>query len=286
MEETTNVFVEDELTLDPADFDDFGDDGDHTEETEPAEEQQTEEVTTEPTETADPTEPTGPTETAEQPPANQPEMFELNYMGNVEKHTREEMIALAQMGKDRGRILQQRDAAMQFKTQHEANIARLEQLAKDFGVQDGTVLIDTIRVNILRQQGKTQAEAEAIVRAENADRQLQGYQTQEQRLKEQQEAELKRQQDDVNAFVKRYPNVDIRTLPKEVQDAVFGRGETLVDAYGRYEMQQLRAENQRLQQQINAQKQNDANKQKSLGSMRSGSATPKLDDFMMGFNDE
>lgn len=285
MEENTNVqTMDEELTFDPADFPDFSDDGNHTEEPENTEEQQTEEVTSEPTETT--TETTEPTETAEQPPANQPEMFELNYMGTVQKHTREEMIALAQMGMDRDRILQQRDAAMQFRTQHEADIANLEQMAKDFGMENPAALLDAMRVNLLRQQGKTQAEAEAIVRADNANRQLQGYQTQEQRVKEQQEASQRRMQEDVNNFVKLYPNVDLRTLPKEVQDAVFGRGETLVQAYGRYEMQQLRAENQRLQQQIAAQKQNDKNKQKSLGSMKSGSATPKLDDFMMGFNEE
>lgn len=285
MEENTNVqAVDEEITFDPSDFPDFSDDGNHTEEPENTEEQQTEEVTSEPTETT--TETTEPTETAEQPPANQPEMFELNYMGTVQKHTREEMIALAQMGMDRDRILQQRDAAMQFRTQHEADIANLEQMAKDFGMENPAALLDAMRINLLRQQGKTQAEAEAIVRADNANRQLQGYQTQEQRMKEQQEAAHKRQQEDINEFVRRYPNVDIRTLPMEVQDAVFGRGETLVNAYGRYEMQQLRAENQRLQQQINAQKQNDENKQKSLGSMKSGSATPKLDDFMMGFNEE
>lgn len=284
MEENTNVqTMDEELTFDPADFPEYEDDGNHTEETETTEEQQTEEVTSEPTETT--TETTEPTETAEQPPANQPEMFELNYMGNVEKHTREEMIALAQMGKDRDRILQQRDAAMQFRTQHEANIANLEQMAKDFGMESSAALLDSIRVNMLRQQGKTQAEAEAIVRADNANRQLQGYQTQEQRMKEQQQAAQQRQQRDFQEFVQRYPGLDPKTIPASVWQDV-RKGEPLVQAYGRYEMQQLKAENQRLQQQLSAQKQNDENKKKSLGSMQSGSATPKLDDFLRGFNDE
>lgn len=284
MEENTNVqTMDEELTFDPADFPEYEDDGNHTEETETTEEQRTEEVTSEPTETT--TETTEPTETAEQPPANQPEMFELNYMGNVEKHTREEMIALAQMGKDRDRILQQRDAAMQFRTQHEANIANLEQMAKDFGMENPAALLDAMRVNLLRQQGKTQAEAEAIVRADNANRQLQGYQTQEQRMKEQQQAAQQRQQRDFQEFVQRYPGLDPKTIPASVWQDV-RKGEPLVQAYGRYEMQQLKAENQRLQQQLSAQKQNDENKKKSLGSMQSGSATPKLDDFLRGFNDE
>lgn len=284
MEENTNVqTMDEELTFDPADFPEYEDDGNHTEETETTEEQPAEEVSTETTETT--TETTEPTETAEQPPADQPEMFELNYMGNVEKHTREEMIALAQMGMDRNRILQQRDAAMQFKTQNEGVVNDLGRIAQMFGLEPAAML-DQMEENLLRQQGKTDAEAKAIVRANKTERQLQGYQTQEQLLKEQQEAARIKQQKDLDDFVRRYPNVDIRTLPMEVQDAVFGRGETLVNAYGRYEMQQLRAENQRLQQQLSAQKQNDENKKKSLGSMQSGSATPKLDDFLQGFNDE
>ena len=284
MEENTNVqTMDEELTFDPADFPEYEDDGNHTEETDTTEEQQTEEVTSEPTETT--TETTEPTETAEQPPADQPEMFDLNYMGNVEKHTREEMIALAQMGRDRDRILQQRDAAMQFRTQHEANIANLEQMAKDFGMENPAALLDAMRINLLRQHGKTQAEAEAIVRADNANRKLQGYQTQEQRMKEQQQAAQQRQQRDFQEFVQRYPGLDPKTIPDSVWQDV-RKGEPLVQAYGRFEMQQLRAENQRLQQQIAAQKQNDENKQKSLGSMKSGSATPKLDDFLRGFNDE
>ena len=49
-------------------------------------------------------------------------------------------------------------------------------------------------------------------------------------------------------------------------------------------MQQLKAENQRLQQQIAAQTQNTKNKQTSLGSMRSGASTPKTDAFLEGFD--
>lgn len=283
MEENTNVqTMDEELAFDPADFPEYEDDGNHTEETETTEEQPAEEVSTETTETT--TETTEPTETAEQPPADQPEMFELNYMGNVEKHTREEMIALAQMGMDRNRILQQRDAAMQFKTQNEGMVNDLGRIAQMFGLEPAAML-DQMEENLLRQQGKTDAEAKAIVRANKTERQLQGYQTQEQRVRQQQEEAQQRQQRDFREFVQRYPGLDPKTIPASVWQDVH-KGEPLVQAYGRYEMQQLRAENQRLQQQINAQKQNTENKQKSLGSMKSGSATPKLDDFLQGFNDE
>lgn len=276
-EETTNVteMDDDELFFDPSDFDLDTETGDHTGEEEQEEtqveengadaDQNTEQTATE-------------TDGAQEEQANQPELFELNYLGNVEKHTREEMIALAQMGKDRDRILQQRDAAQQFRTQHEPTITDLDRIAKQFGMEPAA-LLNAMETNLLRQQGKTEAEAEAIIRANRADRQLQAIQTKEQTEQQQAEAMRQRQQRDVDEFVHKYPNMDYKTIPAEVWQDV-RKGETLVNAYGRYEMQQLRAENQRLQQQIAAKAQNEKNKENSLGSMRSGSQTQKTDPFI------
>lgn len=276
-EETTNVIVEDddELFFDPADFELDTETGDHTgeeaqEETQAEENGTDSEIATPPAEARNDTMPDG----AEK----EPELFELNYLGNVEKHTREEMIALAQMGKDRDRILQQRDAAQQFRTQHEPMITDLDRIAKQFGMEPAA-LLNAMETNLLRQQGKTEAEAEAIIRANRADRQLQAVQTKEQTERQQAEAMRQRQQRDVDEFVQKYPNMDYKTIPAEVWQDV-RKGETLVNAYGKYEMQQLRAENQRLQQQIAAKAQNEKNKENSLGSMRSGSQTQKTDPFL------
>lgn len=276
-EEITNVteMDDDELFFDPSDFELDTETGDHTGE-EAQEEQQAEENGTD---TDSGTEQTATeTEVAQEEQANQPELFELNYLGNVEKHTREEMIALAQMGKDRDRILQQRDAAQQFRTQHEPMITDLDRIAKQFGMEPAA-LLNAMETNLLRQQGKTEAEAEAIIRANRADRQLQAIQTKEQTAQQQAEAMRQRQQRDVDEFVQKYPNMDYKTIPAEVWQDV-RKGETLVNAYGKYEMQQLRAENQRLQQQIAAKAQNEKNKENSLGSMRSGSQTQKTDPFL------
>lgn len=276
-EETTNVIEmdDDELFFDPSDFDLDTETGDHTGE-EAQEEQQAEENGTDSDQNTEQT--ATETDGAQEEQANQPELFELNYLGNVEKHTREEMIALAQMGKDRDRILQQRDAAQQFRTQHEPMITDLDRIAKQFGMEPAA-LLNAMETNLLRQQGKTEAEAEAIIRANRADRQLQAIQTKEQTAQQQAEAMRQRQQRDVDEFVQKYPNMDYKTIPAEVWQDV-RKGETLVNAYGKYEMQQLRAENQRLQQQIAAKAQNEKNKENSLGSMRSGSQTQKTDPFL------
>ena len=83
----------------------------------------------------------------------------------------------------------------------------------------------------------------------------------------QQGQELARQQD-IERFLKLYKDVDPNTIPKEVWDDV-RNGETLVSAYGRYENRQLAESNRKLQESINALKQNEKNKQKCFGSAKS-----------------
>ena len=272
-EENTNVeVVDDDLFFDPADFADEVDTGDHTEETETVEET-AEETVPETTETAP--------ETVEQPteqPADQPEMFELKFLGETKQYTRDEMTTLAQKGMNHDRILQQRDDLQQFRTAHEPLVNDLGRIAQQFGMTPADLLA-SMETNLLRQQGKTQAEAEAIIRANKSERQLQTYQSQEQAAMEQQRAAQERHQRDFREFVQRYPGLDPKTIPASVWNDV-RKGEPLVSAYGKYEMQQLKEENQRLQQQLGAKAQNDKNKENSLGSMQSGSGVPKTDPFL------
>ena len=272
-EENTNVeVVDDDLFFDPADFADEVDTGDHTEETETVEET-AEETVSETTETAP--------ETVEQPteqPADQPEMFELKFLGETKQYTRDEMTTLAQKGMNHDRILQQRDDLQQYRSANEPLVNDLGRIAQQFGMTPADLLA-SMETNLLRQQGKTQAEAEAIIRANKSERQLQTYQSQEQAMRQQQEEAQQRQQRDFREFVQRYPGLDPKTIPASVWQDV-RKGEPLVSAYGKFEMQQLKEENQRLQQQLSAKAQNDKNKANSLGSMQSGSGVPKTDPFL------
>lgn len=283
-EETTNVEMmdDDDLFFDPDDFADELETGDHTEDGDFAEETETESAT-EVTEDAD-AEPHNDTENTDgtDKPA---ELFDLKFLGETKQYTREEMTALAQKGLNHDRILQQKDELQTFRTQNEPLVSELGRIAQLFGMDNPADLLHAMEKNARRQRGESDAEAEANIRAEKADRQLKAAQSKEQKERQQQEDAQQRQQRDIQAFVQKYPKMDYNTIPEAVWDAVRG-GETLVDAYGRYEMEQLRAENQRLQQQLAAQRQNEENRQKSLGSMRSGSQTPKLDDFLRGFNDD
>ena len=271
-EENTNVeVVDDDNFFDPADFADEVDTGDHTEETETVEETAEETVS----ETAETPE---TTENTEQEAETKPEMFELKFLGETKQYTRDEMTTLAQKGMNHDRILQQRDDLQQFRSANEPLVNDLGRIAQQFGMTPADLLA-SMETNLLRQQGKTQAEAEAIIRANKSERQLQTYQSQEQAAMEQQKAAQERQQKDFREFVQRYPGLDPKTIPATVWNDV-RKGEPLVSAYGKYEMQQLKEENQRLQQQLSAKAQNDKNKENSLGSMQSGSGVPKTDPFL------
>lgn len=271
-EENTNVeVVDDDNFFDPADFADEVDTGDHTEETETVEETAEETVS----ETAETPE---TTENTEQEAETKPEMFELKFLGETKQYTRDEMTTLAQKGMNHDRILQQRDDLQQFRSANEPLVNDLGRIAQQFGMTPADLLA-SMETNLLRQQGKTQAEAEAIIRANKSERQLQTYQSQEQAAMEQQKAAQERQQKDFREFVQRYPGLDPKTIPASVWQDV-RKGEPLVSAYGKYEMQQLKEENQRLQQQLSAKAQNDKNKENSLGSMQSGSGVPKTDPFL------
>lgn len=271
MNEETNVELmdNDDLFFDPSDFEEVEETGDHTEETETEEAPEAEEPASEPIET--PVETEEPTETPAEPA---PELFDLKFLGETKQYTREEMTTLAQKGMNHDRILQQRDALQQFKSQHESVIDDLGRIAKQFGMEPAD-LLHSMEKNLRRQRGESDAEAEANIRAEKATRQLDA----QKQVEDQQEAAKRRQQADIRAFEARYPNVNPQTIPQSVWDEV-RKGEMLVNAYGRYETEQLRAENRRLQQQLAVQAQNEKNKQNSLGSMKSGSQTQKKDPFL------
>jgi len=79
-------------------------------------------------------------------------------------------------------------------------------------------------------------------------------------------------------FMAIYPNVNPDDIPDSVFDDINNHGISLLEAYQRYEISQLR-------QQAEAVKQNNANK-KSLGSAKDGKRTVKEDDFLTEFMKE
>ena len=91
------------------------------------------------------------------------------------------------------------------------------------------------------------------------------------------------QEQDLQEFIRQYPGLDPRSIPTSVWEAVRG-GETLMHAYGRHELQQLRSDNQRMRQQLDVLGGRARSRENSLGSMRSSGGAKAADGFLMGFD--
>ena len=146
----------------------------------------------------------------------------------------------------------------------------------------------SMRVNLLTQQGMSRETANERVLREDAERQAAANQ---QRLTTQQQAQTKQDQmrervaRDMQEFQQMYPGVDIKNVPQSViAEAATGKN-SLVGAYMRYENQQLQSQIKELNAKVAAKEQNQKNKQRSLGSVKSSGNNSQKDSFLEGFND-
>ena len=292
MEENTNVLMDDEFGVDLSDIvDEEAQDGNQTDDVDTPEEAEDRQQDTEPTQ--DPAQPEANGAPDTQQPQQEPELFELKVNKGIQKVTMDQMKEYAQQGLDYGRVRQQRDSLqqslndqLQWRSQNEAHLNELSEVAKAAGM-DIPGLISSLRVNMLVQQGMSRETAQERIRAERAERQVAANQQQAQQQRSaqaQQEQARQRQEQDVQNFLRIYSGVDPKTIPQSVWAEV-RNGDTLVSAYGRYQNQQLQNQIKELNAKLEAQKQNNNNKQRSLGSVKSSGNNSVKDDFMEGFND-
>lgn len=279
-----NEFMDEEFCVDLSDLV-SEDDGNQTEEETSEETAEANEEEQKPSE--EPEEPAGqpeaePTKEQKEEPE---ELFDLKFNKEIRKVNRQEVTELAQKGLNHDRILEQRDHLQQenaellkFKQENEAIIGLLDAAAQKFGTDRNTFL-QSVRENAYVSQGLSRDAAHERVLREDAEQRLSRTEKADaEKQQAQQGQELARQQD-IERFLKLYKDVDPNTIPKEVWDDV-RNGETLVSAYGRYENRQLAESNRKLQESINALKQNEKNKQKSIGSAKTEGKETAKDPFL------
>jgi len=253
---------------------------------------QTEEETSE--ETAEEPEETGEQTESQEQPEEEPtqespeELFDLKFNKEIRKVNRQEVTELAQKGLNHDRILEQRDHLQQenaellkFKQENEAIIGLLDAAAQKSGTDRDTFL-QSVRENAYVSQGLSRDAAHERVLREDAEQRLsrsEKLEAERNRSQQSQQEQEQARQQDIDRFLKLYKNVDPGTIPKEVWDDV-RNGETLVSAYGRYENRQLAESNRKLQESINALKQNEKNKQKSIGSAKTEGKETAKDPFL------
>lgn len=277
-----NEFMDEEFGVDLSDIV-SEDDGNQTEEETSEEVAEANEEEQEPSE--EPEEPAGQPEAEPTKEQKEEELFDLKFNKEIRKVNRQEVTELAQKGLNHDRILEQRDHLQQenaellkFKQDNEAIIGLLDAAAQKSGTDRNTFL-QSVRENAYVSQGLSRDAAHERVLREDAEQRLSRTEKADaEKQQAQQGQELARQQD-IERFLKLYKDVDPNTIPKEVWDDV-RNGETLVSAYGRYENRQLAESNRKLQESIKALKQNEKNKQKSIGSAKTEGKETAKDPFL------
>ena len=278
--ETEVVVDDDNYDVDLSEFEDLPEEDGEGNQTEPEQHEDSQEQETTEGEEEQSTEEAAADEQAQ---AEEP-MFDLKYNKETKQYTKQQVTELAQKGLNYDHVTEQRDRLQQenadlakFKDEYSGVFETLESMAEAAGKKLPEFLT-SIRMNMLVAQGVSQETARERILREDAERRLQASAAEENRKSKAEE----RQREDIRRFQEKYKDVDPKTIPQEVWQAV-GKGELLVDAYGDYQRRELERQLKEANEKLAIRAKNESNKQKSLGSLQSTKQETGKDPFLEGF---
>ena len=278
--ETEVVVDDDNYDVDLSEFEDLPEEDGEGNQTEPEQHEDSQEQETTEGEEEQSTEEASADEQAQ---AEEP-MFDLKYNKETKQYTKQQVTELAQKGLNYDHVTEQRDRLQQenadlakFKEEYSGVFETLESMAEAAGKKLPEFLT-SIRMNMLVAQGVSQETARERILREDAERRLQASAAEENRKSKAEE----RQREDIRRFQEKYKDVDPKTIPQEVWQAV-GKGELLVDAYGDYQRRELERQLKEANEKLAIRAKNESNKQKSLGSLQSTKQETGKDPFLEGF---
>ena len=278
--ETEVVVDDDNYDVDLSEFEDLPEEDGEGNQTEPEQHEDSQEQETTEGEEEQSTEEAAADEQAQ---AEEP-MFDLKYNKETKQYTKQQVTELAQKGLNYDHVTEQRDRLQQenadlakFKDEYSGVFETLESMAEAAGKKLPEFLT-SIRMNMLVAQGVSQETARERILREDAERRLQASAAEENRKSKAEE----RQREDIRRFQEKYKDVDPKTIPQEVWQAV-GKGELLVDAYGDYQRRERERQLKEANEKLAIRAKNESNKQKSLGSLQSTKQETGKDPFLEGF---
>ena len=278
--ETEVVVDDDNYDVDLSEFEDLPEEDGEGYQTEPEQQEDSHEQETTEGEEEQSTEEAAADEQAQ---AEEP-MFDLKYNKETKQYTKQQVTELAQKGLNYDHVTEQRDRLQQenadlakFKDEYSGVFETLESMAESAG-KNLPEFLTSIRMNMLVAQGVSQETARERILREDAERRLQASAAEENRKSKAEE----RQREDIRRFQEKYKDVDPKTIPQEVWQAV-GKGELLVDAYGDYQRRELERQLKEANEKLAIRAKNESNKQKSLGSLQSTKQETGKDPFLKGF---
>lgn len=217
-----------------------------------------------------------PSQQEEGPKADQPELFTIKNRDETRQVTREQLVAMAQKGWDYDTVRAERDQLRSYRQEADPALELVKSYAQrsNMSVPD---YLDFCRKQELMAGGLSPQAAEQKLSFEKEraelDRQreeLQSFRQQQDQIRQQAMQAQQARQRDIQQFYEAYPKVDPKSIPQEVWADVKA-GDTLTNAYTRYE-------NRRLQSEIQALKQNEKNKAQSPGSL-GGNSGKEMDEI-------
>ena len=225
---------------------------------------------------------------ADEQPGTEEPLFDLKYNKETKQYTRQQVTELAQKGLNYDHVTEQRDRLQQeiadltkFRDENSAILDTLRAAAEASGksVQE---YLTSIRTNLLVAQGISPETARERILREDAEQRLHSKQKAEEAAASSKRDAEQRQKDDIARFQKKYKDVDPKTIPQEVWEAVRG-GELLTDAYGDYQRRELERQLREANEKLAIRAKNESNRQKSLGSLQSTKQETGKDPFLEGF---
>ena len=283
--ETEVVVDDDNYDVDLSEYENLTEDDGDGNQTEPTE---TEETSQEQESTQGEDEQAHEDTAADEQPGTEEPMFDLKYNKETKKYTRQQVTELAQKGLNYDHVTEQRDRLQQevadltkFRDENSAILDTLRAAAEASG-KSVPEYLTSIRTNLLVAQGISPETARERILREDAEQRLHSQQKAEEAEANRKRDAEQRQKDDIARFQKKYKDVDPKTIPQEVWEAVRG-GELLTDAYGDYQRRELERQLREANEKLAIRAKNESNRQKSLGSLQSTKQETGKDPFLEGF---
>lgn len=283
--ETEVVVDDDNYDVDLSEYENLTEDDGDGNQTEPTE---TEETSQEQESTQGEDEQVHEDTAADEQPGTEEPMFDLKYNKETKQYTRQQVTELAQKGLNYDHVTEQRDRLQQenadlakFRDENSAILDTLRAAAEASG-KSVPEYLTSIRTNLLVAQGISPETARERILREDAEQRLYSQQKAEEAEANSKRDAEQRQKDDIARFQKKYKDVDPKTIPQEVWEAVRG-GELLTDAYGDYQRRELERQLREANEKLAIRAKNESNRQKSLGSLQSTKQETGKDPFLEGF---
>ena len=283
--ETEVVVDDDNYDVDLSEYENLTEDDGDGNQTEPTE---TEETTQEQGSAQGEDEQAHEDTAADEQPGTEEPMFDLKYNKETKQYTRQQVTELAQKGLNYDHVTEQRDRLQQeiadltkFRDENSAILDTLRAAAEASG-KSVPEYLTSIRTNLLVAQGISPETARERILREDAEQRLHSQQKAEEAEANRKRDAEQRQKDDIARFQKKYKDVDPKTIPQEVWEAVRG-GELLTDAYGDYQRLELERQLREANEKLAIRAKNESNRQKSLGSLQSTKQETGKDPFLEGF---